>query len=101
MQQGDIYLVNLEPIQGSENGKTRPCIIISPNNINNNLNTVYIVPLTHTNKGWPTRYTLTKDSFVALDQLRTCSKTRLIKKIGTISNMHLDNILEILRKIFS
>lgn len=101
MKQGDIYLVNLEPKKGSEIGKTRPCVIISPNHINNNLNVVYIAPLTHTNKGWPTRYTLDKGSYVVLDQIRTCDKTRLVKKLGTITNEHLDNLLVILRKIFS
>lgn len=101
MQQGDIYLVNLEPKKGSEIGKMRPCIIISPNSINDNLKIVFIAPLTHTNKRWPTRYMLDKGSYVVLDQIRTCDKARLIKKLGTINDEHLINILVILRKLFS
>lgn len=84
----EIWLVSLEPTKGSEIKKTSPCVIISPNEMNNSLNTVIVAPLTHTSKSFPTRI---KSFFngetgeIVLDQIRAVDKElRLIKKIGDL-----------------
>lgn len=84
----EIWLVSLEPTKGSEIRKTRPCVIISPNEMNNLLNTVIVAPLTHSLKSFPTRI---KSFFnggngeIVLDQIRAIDKEhRLIKKIGDL-----------------
>ncbi len=84
----EVHLVALDPTIGSEIRKTRPCVIISPNEMNRHLKTVVIAPLTSTIKNYPTRVALTfqgKSGEIVLDQLRTVDKRRLVKKLGTIS----------------
>ena len=78
-KQYDIVLVNLDPTIGSEISKTRPCIIISPNEMN--FANYIIAPLTSTDKDYPTRVKLKDDSFVVLDQIRTISSKRVVKKV--------------------
>jgi len=84
----EVYLVCLDPTIGSEIKKSRPCLIISPDELNQNLNTVIVAPMTTTLKPYPTRITTSfqkKKGDIALDQLRTIDKSRLIKKLGSIS----------------
>ncbi|MBO6794090.1 MAG: type II toxin-antitoxin system PemK/MazF family toxin [Balneolaceae bacterium] len=84
----EVHLVALDPTIGSEIKKTRPCVIISPDEMNRHLKTVVIAPLTSTIKNYPTRVALTfqgKSGEIVLDQLRTVDKRRLVKKLGTIS----------------
>lgn len=84
----DIFLVQLDPTKGSEIKKTRPCVIVSPDEINSHLNTVIIAPLTTTCKNYPTRINLSfqnKQGQIALDQIRNIDKQRLLKKLGTLS----------------
>lgn len=86
--QFDVYLVALDPTLGSEIKKTRPCVIVSPDEMNRHLNTVIIAPLTSTIKNYPTRVNLTfqeKQGQVVLDQIRTVDNRRLVKKLGIIS----------------
>jgi mRNA interferase MazF len=83
----DIYLVDLEPTRGSEIRKTRPCVIISPDEMNRPLRTVIIAPLTSTRKGYPSRVSCqfeNKAGEIVLDQIRTVDKTRLAKRLGTL-----------------
>ena len=85
MNQYDIVLVNLDPTIGSEIKKTRPCIIISPNEMNQALSTVIIAPVTSNKKKYPTRVKLVpknSNGMIALDQIRTIDKRRIIKSIG-------------------
>lgn len=83
----DIWLVSLDPAKGSEIKKTRPCIIISPKEINEHMKTVLIAPLTSTIKGFPFRLNCTFQNHagqIALDHLRSVDKIRLVKKMGHI-----------------
>lgn len=99
-----IYLVNLDPTQGSEIKKTRPCIVISPNEINHHLATVIIAPMTTKGKRYPTRVPIEfadKNGSVVLDQLRTIDQSRLIKKLGVVSKSVQHKILTILKEMFS
>ena len=108
MQQFCIHVVNLDPTIGAEMQKTRPCIIVSPDEINNNLRTVIIVPLTSSQRGLPTRVLikasqksgLNNDSYAALDQLKTIDKSRLSKQVGEISEDEKRNISDILKEMF-
>ncbi|MCF8075484.1 MAG: type II toxin-antitoxin system PemK/MazF family toxin [Desulfotignum sp.] len=100
----DVYLVNLDPTVGSEIKKTRPCLVISPDEMNHNIRTVIIAPMTSAQKGYPTRVSCTfqkKKGQIVLDQLRTIDKIRLIKKIGTIDSKSQLDVISILQRLFS
>jgi len=99
----DVYLVNLDPTQGSEIQKTRPCIIISPNEMNKYLNTVIILPMTSQGKEYPTRIPCSfdgKNGLIILDQIRTTDKSRLVKKLGTIDSPTGKKVLVALKAMF-
>jgi mRNA interferase MazF len=84
----EVWLVSLDPTQGAEIQKTRPCLIVSPDESNRHLRTVIIAPLTTVERPYPTRLTLTfqgKHGQVALDQLRAIDRQRLLRKLGRIS----------------
>ena len=103
-QRGQVWLVSLEPAVGSEIKKTRPRVIISPNETNKLLRTVIVAPLTSTIKNYPTRLVITfqnKQGSVVLDQIRTVDKSRLIKKLGTVTNQEYQSIAKILVEMFS
>lgn len=104
MNRFDIYLINLDPTVGSEIQKTRPCVIISPNAINHNVNTVIIAPLTSKGKLYPTRVLCTfqkKQGLVVLDQLRTVDKIRLVKNLGQLDKASSKTVLDVLAKLFA
>lgn len=104
MNRFDVYVVSLDPTIGSEIKKKRPCIIISPDEMNAYLNTVIIAPMTSTLKGYPTRVACTfqtKKGEVVLDQLRTVDKERLIKRLGSINHDTSDKIVAKLVEMFS
>ena len=80
----DVYLINLDPTVGSEIKKTRPCLVVSPDEMNRHIATVIVAPLTTKGKGYPTRVPcrfLGKKGLIVLDQLRTVDKTRLVKRL--------------------
>jgi len=84
----EVYFVNLDPTIGSEIKKTRPCVIISPNEMNHNISTLIIAPLTSKLKNYPTRVPCKvegKQGQIVLDQIRTVDKSRLVKKIDTLN----------------
>ena len=88
VEQYSIYLVNLDPTVGHEMKKARPCVIISPNEMNFNISTIIIAPMTSKSHIYPTRIPLTfqrKKGWVVLDQIRTVDKNRLVKKLGNLS----------------
>jgi mRNA interferase MazF len=100
----DVYLVNLDPTIGSEIKKTRPCLIISPDEMNRNIRTVIIAPMTSAQKEYPTRVSCTfqkKKGQIVLDQLRTIDKARLIKKLGTIDSKDQLEVISILQQLFA
>jgi mRNA interferase MazF len=104
IKQFEVYWVNLDPTEGSEIQKTRPCIIVSPDEMNATLKTVMVVPLTRTIINWPFRTkVMVKGSIssAACDQLRTIAKERLRDNIGSITATEKDKILVILQAIFS
>ncbi len=104
INQFEIFLVHLNPTQGSEINKTRPCVVISPNDMNLHINTIIIAPMTTKGRAYPTRVPVkfeNKDGQIVLDQIRTVDKSRLIKKLGTISALEARFTLKILREMFA
>jgi len=100
----EVYLVNLDPHPSQDAKNTRPCVIISPDEMNRNLETVIIAPLSATRRKYPTRVAvdfLNNERFVILDQMRTVDKTRLVKKIGEISGPAANKTLETLTELFA
>ncbi len=100
----DVYLVNLDPTIGSEIQKTRPCLVISPDEINRNIRTVIIAPMTSAQKEYPTRVSCIfqkKHGQIVLDQVRTVDKVRLIKKIGTIDSKAQLDVISVLQRLFA
>lgn len=105
MKQFEVYVANLDPTKGTEINKTRPVVIISPNEMNGALRTVIIAPLTskiHANIPTRVRVNLQdKVSYVVLDQLRTLDKTRLYKYIGVLAEIHAEDVKNTLLEMFS
>ena len=100
----DVYLVNLNPTVGSEIQKTGPCLVISPDEMNRNIRTVIIAPMTSAENEYPTRVSCTfqkKKGQIVLDQFRTIDKTRLIKKLGTIDSKSQLDVISILQRLFA
>ncbi|MDP1843471.1 MAG: type II toxin-antitoxin system PemK/MazF family toxin [Sediminibacterium sp.] len=100
----EIWLVELNPTVGSEVKKSRPCIIISPDEANKYLNTVTIAPLTSTIKLYPTRVKCSfegKEGQIAIDQVRTVDKLRLKKKLGTLDKRTVEKVFQTLQDYFS
>lgn len=100
----EVYFVNLDPTIGSEIKKTRPCVIISPNEMNHNISTLIIAPLTSKLKNYPTRVPCKvegKQGQIVLDQIRTVDKSRLVKRIDTLNKITQIKVLNILREMFS
>ena len=100
----DIYFVEFDPAKGSEINKTRPGVILSPNEMNDALNTLIIAPLTSTLKNYPSRVNCKvkgKDGQIALDQIRCVDKLRLKNKLSKLSDNEQSEVLEELKKMFS
>ena len=100
----EVYLVNLDPTVGTEIQKTRPCLVISPDEMNANIATVIIAPMTTKGRGYPTRVDLQfqgKSGQIVLDQIRTVDKSRLVKKLGKISAEIQKEVLAVLAEIFA
>ncbi len=100
----EVYLVALDPTKGHEINKTRPCLIISPDELNHNINTIIIAPMTTKGRAYPTRipvYFLKKSGHIILDQIRTIDKSRLVKKLGQISTSEAEMVLKILQELFA
>lgn len=100
----DVFLVSLDPTQGSEIQKTRPALIISPDEMNRNIQTVIIAPMTTKGRPYPTRIPCQfqkKEGQVVLDQIRTVDKSRLVKRLGRIHTRVQDQVLTTLSQLFS
>lgn len=100
----DIFLINLDPTVGSEIQKTRPCVVISPDEMNRHIATVIVAPMTTKGQPYPTRVACHfqgKDGQIVLDQIRTVDKTRLLQHLGQISLNEQKAVLDILAEMFA
>ena len=100
----EVYLINLDPTVGSEIKKARPCLIISPDEMNRRIATVIVAPLTTKGRGYPTRVPCNfrgKAGEIVLDQIRAIDKTRLVRRLGVIDEATRINVLEVLAEMFS
>ncbi len=100
----DVYLVNLDPTVSSEIRKTRPCLIISPDEMNRWIATVIVAPMTTKGQPYPTRVACKfqgKEGQVVLDQIRTVDKSRLVRKLGQISESAQRSVLQRLAEMFA
>jgi mRNA interferase MazF len=101
---GDVYLVELDPTRGSEIRKTRPCLVVSPDELNEHLRTVIIAPMTTGGHAYPWRVSCRfqgRSGFVAGDQLRTVDVERLTKRLGRLAPNSLAAVLSILEEMFA
>ena len=103
IDQYKIILVNLDPTLGSEIKKTRPCVVISPNEMNMYLNTVVIAPMTTSSKKYPTRIKIKHDNkmgWIVLDQIRTIDKQRIIKDFGQLTKSEINELKSVLKETY-
>jgi mRNA interferase MazF len=103
LNQYSIVLVNLDPTIGSEIKKTRPCVIISPNEMNLYLRTIVIAPMTSQSKDYPTRVKIKQnnnDGWIVLDQIRTIDKQRIIKVFEGLNEKEIEKIKLVIKEMF-
>jgi len=103
-QRFEVWLVNLDPTQGSEINKTRPCVVISPDELNRYLRTVTVAALTSAQRAYPSRVGCQfqgKAGQVALDYIRSVDKTRLVKKLGKLTDAEAQAVCDKLVELFS
>ena len=99
----DVYTVELDPTRGSEIRKTRPCVIVSPDEMHV-LRTVIVAPMTTAGKAWPTRVPVTfqdRQGYVVLDQIRTIDRSRLLRRLGRLDRETARRVLSVLREMFA
>jgi mRNA interferase MazF len=100
----DVYLINLDPTVGDEIQKTRPCLVISPDEMNRHIGTVMIAPMTTKGRDYPSRVTCRfqeKEGQVVLDQIRTVDKGRLLKRLGQLDSLAQKQVLAVLAEMFA
>jgi mRNA interferase MazF len=100
----DVFLVNLDPTVGHEIKKTRPCVVISPDEMNHHIRTVIVAPMTTRGRSYPTRVPCKlkgKSGQVVLDQLRTVDSVRLVRKLGRIGQKTGTEVLAVLQEMFA
>ena len=100
----DVYLINLDPTIGSEIKKPRPCVIISPDEMNDHIATLIVAPMTTKGRAYPSRVPCrfrAKQGQVVLDQIRTVDKVRLAQRLGRIDKETQTNVLSVLAEMFS
>lgn len=103
VNQYDIVLVNLDPTMGSEMKKTRPCIVLSPDEMNRYLQTIVIAPMTSSSKPYPTRVEIkhkTIKGWIAIDQVRTIDRVRIVKRFETITDKEIEQVKNIIKETF-
>lgn len=101
---GEVYLVRLDPTLGSEIQKTRPCVVVSPDELNAHLHTVMVAPMTTAGRAYPWRIRCrfqNRSGYVALDQLRTVDRERLVKRLGELSASTMTEVLGTLQEMFA
>jgi mRNA interferase MazF len=100
----EVYLVNLDPTVGHEIKKSRPCLVISPDELNRYISTVIVAPMTTKGRSYPTRVPCTfqgKEGQVVMDQIRTVDKIRLVKRLGKIDAQTQADVFSVLSELFS
>lgn len=103
-QRFDIFLVALDPTRGHEIHKTRPCVVISPDEMNRHIGTVIVAPMTTHGQDYPTRVPVTlrrKKGQIVLDQIRTVDKARLVKRLGVLDRSTSNRVLSVLHEMFA
>jgi mRNA interferase MazF len=103
LKQYEIILVNLNPTMGSEIKKTGPCIVISPNEMNTYLRTIIIAPMSTASKNYPTRIEIKhndKIRWIAVDQIRTIDKTRILKVLGRMTKPEIKQLKSVIKETF-
>lgn len=103
LSQYQIVLVNLDPTIGSEITKTRPCVIISPNEMNKYLRTIVVAPMTTKSKKYPTRIEVKHDrkiGWIVIDQIRTIDKKRIVKVLGRLSKPEMKEVKSVLKETY-
>ena len=104
VKRSDICLVRLDPTKGHEIRKTRPCMVISPDEMNRFISTIIIAPLTTRKRGYPSRIPCKfrgKQAEIVLDQIRTVDKSRLVRKLGRIDTRIQQEVFSVLQEMFS
>ncbi len=102
-KQYQVVIVNLDPTVGSKIKKTRPCVIVSPDEMNKYLRTVTIVPVISQSKGYPTRVEITLQgnlNWAVIDQIRTIDKSRITKAVGSLTDEESSQIKQVIKEIF-
>jgi mRNA interferase MazF len=100
----DVYLVNLDPTIGAEIRKTRPCVVVSPDEMNTNIRTVIAAPMTAKGQDYPTRVACRfkgRQGQIVLDQIRAVDRTQLVRKLGRLDPTTATRVLEILQEMFA
>ena len=103
VSRGEVWLARLDPTQGSEINKTRPCLVVSPPELHDHLRTVTVTPMTTGSRPAPFRVPVRfggKSGLIVLDQIRTLDKTRLIRRLGVVTGPTLTATLAVLRELF-
>jgi len=103
VNQYDIVLVNLDPTMGSEMRKTRPCVVLSPNEMNKYLNTIVVAPMTSSSKPYPTRVEVRHKGtkgWIAIDQIRTIDRMRIVKRFESLTAKEIEKVKDVMREMF-
>lgn len=103
-QRGEVHLVALDPTRGSEIRKTRPCVVVSPDDLNAHLRTVIVAPLTSVGHPYPFRVACRFDNragYIVVDQIRTVDRERLVKHLGRLAPSALEKTLVVLQEMFA
>ena len=103
INQYDIVLVNLDPTMGSEMKKTRPCVVLSPNEMNKYLQTIVVAPMTTSSKSYPTRVEIKHNQtkgWIAIDQIRTIDRARIVKRYETLTTKEVVKVKSIIKETF-
>jgi len=104
VHRGDVYLVNLNPTRDQEIRKLRPCLVVSPNELNDNIQTIIVAPLTKGSHAYPFRIPCCfqgQSGHIILDQIRTVDRERLVRHLGTVSPQVLQRSLLVLQEMFA
>jgi mRNA interferase MazF len=104
ISRGEVHLVRLDPTLGSEIQKSRPCVVVSPDELNAHLHTVIVAPMTTSGRAYPWRIRCRfqrRSGYVVLDQLRTVDRERLVRKLGSLSGSTLVEVLGALQELFA
>lgn len=103
INQYDVVLVNLDPTIGSEMKKTRPCVVLSPNEMNKYLQTIVIAPMTSSSKPYPTRIKVkhnTTIGWISIDQIRTIDRMRIVKRFETLTDKEIEKVKSVIQETF-